>query len=302
MGQVSKKLKRRLQNAKTGRSREDAALRRLRQQVKKPPADVKTRDQLRDYHPLHAAYLAGQNLVSFLAEELSLLPELAEYYDVVSEMEEGYMPDGPPFSPLTHSYFSSWAFFDAYFGRDRETIGTCLLDLGPDLGISADDLEVIGRLQQSRMGIYEHQGVKGELVQLQELVSAQAYTCRVPAGYLGHKGELWFVRILPALPDLAGESLVLTTPYVLVSPGQQQWLDFLNRSMPQTGQPLSQPILTEAGLVASYPALAALLKYGLSRNYWHEFIFLAYHNSQYDAIFLTGLPDVPESLPHASEF
>lgn len=76
MGYISEKLKRRLRQAKTGWKRQDAALRRLLQQVKKPPADVKTRAQLRDYQPLHAAYLAGQNLVSFLAEELSILPSL----------------------------------------------------------------------------------------------------------------------------------------------------------------------------------------------------------------------------------
>ncbi len=203
---------------------------------------------------------------------------------------------------MTHSYFSTWAFFDAAFGRDQETIGSCVLDLGPDLGISAEDMAVIRSMQQSRMGIYEHQGIKGEFVQLQELVTAQTYTCRVPAGYLGQPGELWFVRILPALPELTGEALVFTTPYVLAAPGKEQWLDFLYRTMPQTGAPLEQPVLTETGLSAGYPALASLLKYGLSRNYWAEFILLAYVDSLYNALFLTGLPDIPESLPHAAEF
>jgi len=43
------------------------------------------------------------------------------------------------------------------------------------------------------------------------------------------------------------------------------------------------------------------MKYGLSPNYWHEFIFLAYVNYRFNVVFLTGLPDVPESLPHASD-
>jgi len=42
------------------------------------------------------------------------------------------------------------------------------------------------------------------------------------------------------------------------------------------------------------------MKYGLDRNYWHEFVFQAYLNHRYDVIFLAGLPDVPESLPHSS--
>ena len=44
------------------------------------------------------------------------------------------------------------------------------------------------------------------------------------------------------------------------------------------------------------------MKYGLHRNYWHEFILQAYFNYRYDVILLTGLPNVPESLPHAPQW
>jgi hypothetical protein len=299
MGRISRKLKKKLEQIKTSRSKRDADLRRLFQQVKNPPADVQTRDRLRGHHPFQAAYVAAQNMASFLAEALSVLPELKEYYDLMVQIQDEYMPDGPPFSPLTRSYFSNWAFFDACFGPDRETMGTCLLDIGPDLGILADDLVMLRLLQQSRMGIYEHQGIEGEHVQLQELVSGRTCACRILAGYLGQPGELWYAREISPPPEFAGMSLIVTTPYILISPGKQAWLDFLTRTMPKTGLPLNQPALTKNGLANDYPALESLLKYGLSPNYWHEFIFLAYVNSQNDAIFLTGLPDVPESLPHA---
>ena len=45
--------------------------------------------------------------------------------------------------------------------------------------------------------------------------------------------------------------------------------------------------------------LYGLLKYGLSVHHWNEFVFLAYHHQQHDAVFLTGIPDVKGSLPHA---
>ena len=41
------------------------------------------------------------------------------------------------------------------------------------------------------------------------------------------------------------------------------------------------------------------MKFGPARDYWNEFVFEAYVNHQADAIFLAGLPDVPESRPHA---
>jgi hypothetical protein len=86
----------------------------------------------------------------------------------------------------------------------------------------------------------------------------------------------------------------------LIAPGKRQWTAFLNRTMAKMGLPISQPASSETGPADSHPALESLMKYGLSRNYWNEFILLAYFNHRYDVILLTGLPDVPESLPHAS--
>jgi hypothetical protein len=42
-----------------------------------------------------------------------------------------------------------------------------------------------------------------------------------------------------------------------------------------------------------------LLKFGLKPNYWNEFIFKAYLNYQADAVFLTGIPYIKATLPHA---
>ena len=43
-----------------------------------------------------------------------------------------------------------------------------------------------------------------------------------------------------------------------------------------------------------------LMKYGPEPNHWNEFIFSAYSGHRHEAIFLTGIPDIRESLPHAS--
>jgi hypothetical protein len=301
MGYISGKLKRRLYQAQGQRQRTPISnLRSLVWQVKGEIGSPRSSLRMAEYHPNHAAYLVAQNMVSHLAEELSVLPEMRAYAEVVGPAEEKYIPQGPPLSPLTTSYFTTWAFFDATFGRSRETLGTCLLDIGPDLGLSPDYLDVIRLMQQSRMGVYEHHGVKGKHVHLQELITNLPYTCLVPAGYLGKAGELWYARVLPPPftdADAAKEAIVFTTPYLLVAPGKEEWTDFLNRTMSKR-RPASGP--AQADLGGEYPALAALMKHGLDQNYWHEFVLLAYLNHRYDVILLTGLPDVPESLPHTS--
>ena len=73
--------------------------------------------------PLHAVYTAVQNVTSFFAERVSVFPEFEPYYQLVAQAEEEYMPGGPPMSPLTTSYFTTWAFYDVRFGPDQETIG-----------------------------------------------------------------------------------------------------------------------------------------------------------------------------------
>jgi hypothetical protein len=47
-------------------------------------------------------------------------------------------------------------------------------------------------------------------------------------------------------------------------------------------------------------AYEELMKYGLIPNYWNEYVFLAYSNHRDNVIFLFGIPDKPETLPHFS--
>jgi hypothetical protein len=45
--------------------------------------------------------------------------------------------------------------------------------------------------------------------------------------------------------------------------------------------------------------LRNLLKRGLEPNYWNEYVFTGYQNYQADVVFLTGIPDMKATLPHA---
>jgi hypothetical protein len=43
------------------------------------------------------------------------------------------------------------------------------------------------------------------------------------------------------------------------------------------------------------------MKYGLSLNYWNEYILEAYASAETSAIFLRGLPDIDLSRPHSRQ-
>jgi len=138
--------------------------------------------------PLHTVYLAVQHAASIFAQRVSVLDEFEPYYEIVVKAEDEYMPSGPPMSPLTRSYFTTWAFFDLRFGPYKETLGKCLLDAGTMLSFDAKVLDAIRTCSESRMGIYELERLKGSRCLLRELITEEQIECHVPTGYQGQVG------------------------------------------------------------------------------------------------------------------
>lgn len=245
---------------------------------------VVTKEELAGFHPAHAAYVYTQNQVSVMSEQLTALDEMAPFVEILSKAEDSYMPSGPPMSPLTASYFTCWAFFDACVGAAHETIGTTVLELATTFGIENELLRLLRLMQESRMGLYIHKGREGELAVLEDLVTGGACRAIVPTGYRGKKDELWYVRVLPPPIHGSSEHVVFTTPYIVLRPGPRDWLAYFSRAVPQ---------------MARRDDYERHMKYGPAREYWNDFVFEAYVNHRTDAIYLAGLPDVPASRPHS---
>ncbi len=151
------------------------------------------------------------------------------------------------------------------------------------------------------MGIYRHEGSSDNFVFLREIITNKKIKAISASGYAGNTGEIWFARVLP--PPFEVEALdysvVFTTPYILGKLGshnefvpfvEEDWLAYFDRNLPKTNADTTEL------------AYESLMKYGLSRNYWNEYVFLSYRNHQHEMIFLEGFPDIPSSLPHSKEW
>lgn len=248
---------------------------------------VVAKEDLAGFHPAHAAYVYAQNQVSVMSEQLTALDEMAPFAEIISRAEDLYMPSGPPMSPLTMSHFTCWSFFDACVGPANETIGTTVLEVGAAFGMHTELLRIIRLMQQSRMGLYLHEGTEGGLVVLRELATDAVCRAVVPAGFRGQRGELWYARVLPPPIPGGSEHVVFTTPYVVLKPGIHEWQAYLCRTLP------------DAPKQARIGANERHMKYGPTRTYWNDFVFEGYVNHRTEAIYLAGLPDVPESRPHS---
>ena len=248
---------------------------------------VATREELADFHPAHAVYVYAQNQVSVMSEQLTALKEMDRFVKLLGKAEDEYMPSGPPMSPLTTSFFTCWAFFDACVGLAEETIGTTTMAVGSAFGMHDELVRVIGLMQDSRMGVFVHEGIDKDTIVLRELVTDRVCRAICPSGYRGRKGELWYVRVLP--PPVPGleEHVVFTTPYLLIKPSEHEWQAYFRRTLP------------DAPSVERIAKYEHHMKFGPARDYWSEFVFEAYVNHRSDVIFLAGLPDVAESRPHS---
>lgn len=286
---IADKLVKKMNKYVRGKVIDLAAVRAGRDNAEELQETVATREELADLHPAHAIYVYAQNQLSIMSEQLAALKEMDRFGKLISRAEEEYMPSGPPMSPLTRSFFTCWALFDACIGLAEETLGTTSIAVGATFGTPDDLLRVFGLLQESRMGVYVHEGAKKGTVLLRELVTDKLCRAIVPSGYRGRKGELWYVRVLPpALPEIA-EHVVFTTPYVLMKQGEPEWQAYFRRTLPDA--PLQERI-------ARYEHH---MKFGPARDYWTEFVVEAYVNHRTSVIFLAGIPDIPESRPHSGE-
>ncbi|MDZ4799711.1 MAG: hypothetical protein SGI92_16255 [Bryobacteraceae bacterium] len=234
--------------------------------------------------PAFAAYLYPQIQISLMSEQLTALKEMAPFADIISQAEELYLPSGPPMSPLTGSYFTCWALFDACAGPSNETIGSTVYEIGASFGMDAELLRLIQAMGESRMGLYIHRGRKGKLTVLEDVFTGAVCRAIVPSGDGGKKGQLWYARVLP--PPLPGgeEHVVFTTPYIVLHPGLAEWRAYFQRAIGDT---------------SAADGYGNHMKFGPTRQYWNDFIFEAYVDYRAEAIFLAGLPDVPESRPHS---
>ena len=244
------------------------------------------------HDPLHAIYIHVQNLLSVLAETLQEIPEpsLDRFFKTIDSASDNYHPSSPPMRPLTASYFNCWLLFDISIGLNKETLTTIIIDLANKLGLHKEIVQVMQVMQDSRMGIYEYLGNQDDKVLLRELTGNEVIPCICPAGYAGkHQGELWFVRLLPPVIAQFDYHVVFTTPYVLLNPNADEWIQYIKRT------------ITNKKFNTSITSFENLMKYGLSYNYWNEYIFQAYVNHISNAIYLEGLPDMSSTRPHSTD-
>lgn len=289
---ITEKLRKRLVIARAQKVIPLQEFTQIKREVEKNVAALRKPDEIvKDGgDPIFAFYANVQHLLSLCSEILLQMPELATFCNRLEKLENEYMPSYPPMSPITKSYFVMWTLCDLRIGDENGTLAQIFANLGDIFGLDSDYLELIRKLANSRMSIYEHCGQKDRMILLRELVSNKEILFVGNSGYAGKKGELWYVRAVPPPVDFISYWTGMGTPHILRAPEKSKWLEFFERNSIRYGE------------VGYERRLETFLKFGSEPRYWSEFVFEAYSGHNSGALFLCGLPDVPESRPHSKSF
>lgn len=236
-------------------------------------------DELPDtVSPVVARFENGMLRVLALARAVLAESECTRLRTLIDDAERCYAPGPPLAARSVRSPFTWWAYFDFYAGPRRRSLGELLVEVERELGLGRDLPELLERVQASRLGLYVHEGYADEGVLLRELITETKSRVRVvTGGYNGQPGEVWLARVL-ALPGGSEREIVATTPYVITEPGESKWRDFLADVLGP---------LPAAERVAAYERV---MKRGLHRYFWNDFVSGAQVSQVEGAIFLAGLP------------
>ena len=286
MNKISNKIKRKFKKTKNNTIVNISELKSAKDKLSDIESNLQNIIKNEEYDPSHKIYIITQNLLSNFSEDFSTLVEFSDFYDKVVEIENEFMPSGPPMSPLTKSYFTFWCFCDLMFGEEKETICSIYYDLAVENEFDKILLKAITNLNSSYMGFYLHMGFDDDFILLKEIFTNRSFRCKCPAGYTGKKDEIWYIRVVSNLDTVYNYHIIINTPYIILNYTEQDWISFFQRHGIRKENNKAEKILY------------SFLKDNPDIKYWHNYIMDAYVNYSESNVLLTGIPDVKGSKPH----
>jgi hypothetical protein len=245
-------------------------------------------------------------------------PQLERLARLHDQLNEEYQPGGPPKSPVYHSYLVQHVLGELPQGLGRETPYSVVARLSSGDAARARLQEVAQSLASAHLDLYRVTRASPGSAELTPLRGGEAFTV-LPTGPFLQVGD----RILGRVVAFAGSKFMADSPYLLEA-SDADWLEHLARvaaaaivereaSSAVGGQASGKPKLTvkqaarrrkeqklkEATQHSPNEAVLRYLRHGVSERYWLEYILTAYAGERNGIVRLAGVPDRPETLPHA---
>jgi hypothetical protein len=232
-------------------------------------------------------------------------------------LRDEFNPGGPPRSPVYDSYATQHILADVPHGLAGETPCSALAWLTRHDPTRERLHQAARALADSHHDVYRVLRSEGTRADLERLRDRQALMVRQTDDFL-RGGDLSLARVLA----FAGGHFIVEPPYLLRA-SDRDWLEYFQRVAPDEASPPSATHHRSPGQHAkltpkqrarlrqkkaaqrdqgSEAALLRHLKNGSTERYWFEYIVDAYAGERRGVVYLAGVPDRPETLPHHDAF
>lgn len=237
---------------------------------------------------------------------------LARFHD---EVEEEYMPGGPPQSPVYDSLSIQFVLGSVPQGIGNETPYSVLARLLQRDPSRARLQSMAQSLADARFELYRVRTTGDHRADIEPVRGGAALSVRLTGPFL-RPGDFALLRVL----SFDNEHFIADSPYLLKA-SEQDWLDHLARVVAQqqvpgtiSAQPKASKLSSkeqarrrqkEKAKAARHEPEAVIqryLQFGLSARHWFDYVMDAYAGERRGIVFLAGVPDRPELLPHSAEY
>ena len=237
---------------------------------------------------------------------------LARFHD---DVEDEYMPGGPPQSPVYDSFAMQFVLGAVRQGIGNETPYSVLARLllrDP----SRARLQCMAQsLADARFELYRVKAASGHDAELEPVRGGGALSVRLTGQFL-RTGDFGLMRVL----RFADRFFIADSPYLLKA-SEADWREHLARIVAQQQGPATAPAPQKASKLSSKEQarrrqkdkakasrkepeeiIERYLQFGLSDRYWFDYVMDAYAGERRGIVILAGVPDRPELLPHSAEY
>lgn len=242
----------------------------------------------------------------------SAFETLARFHE---ELEAEYMPGGPPLSPIYDSFAMQFVLGSVRQGIGNETPYSVLARLLLRDPARARLQGMAQSLADARLELYRVKSTEDYGAVLEPVRGGG--TCRVRlTGPFLRAGDFGLMRLV----SFDNELFIADSPYLLQA-SEQDWHEHLARIVALERAPASTSGAQQSSKLSSKErarrrqkdkakaarhdpeeVIKRYLKFGLSERYWFDYIMDGYAGERRGIVFLAGVPDRPELLPHAAEY
>ena len=237
---------------------------------------------------------------------------LARFHE---DVEEQYMPGGPPQSPVYDSFAMQFVLGCVRQGIGNETPYSVLARLLLRDPTRARLQAMAQSLADARFELYRVKSTRANDAELEPVRGGGALSVRLTGPFL-RNGDFGLMRVL----QFDDELFLADSPYLLQA-SEEDWHEHLERVVAQQQGPVPARAPQNAGKLSSKEharrrqkdkakarrnepeeVIKRYLQFGLSDRYWLDYVMDAYAGERNGIVFLAGVPDRPELLPNATEY